>query len=140
MMSSNYTTNYNLPIWEKDDAFLRTEFNECNEKIDSALGGLATALAEDRMVIGTYTGDGTTAGRFIPLPFTPTVLLVSGHWGNTNTQYGQLTIAFGDYVHSIMGGGGCDTSGPISIVEGGFQVTGTAHNIQGFQERYLAIR
>ena len=37
-MASNYTTNYELPIWAADDAFLRTRFNDANQKIDAALG------------------------------------------------------------------------------------------------------
>ena len=36
-MASNYTTNYELPLWEPQDSFLRTEFNEAHQKIDDAL-------------------------------------------------------------------------------------------------------
>ena len=36
-MASNYTTNYELPLWEPQDSFLRTEFNDANQKIDDAL-------------------------------------------------------------------------------------------------------
>ena len=36
-MASNYTTNYELPLWEPQDSFLRTEFNEAYQKIDAAL-------------------------------------------------------------------------------------------------------
>ena len=36
-MASNYTENYQLPIWAADDAFLRTEFNDAHEKIDGAI-------------------------------------------------------------------------------------------------------
>ena len=42
-MASNYTENYQLPIWAADDAFLRTEFNEANEKIDAAIASCAQA-------------------------------------------------------------------------------------------------
>ena len=41
-MASNYTTNYALPLWEPQDSFLRTEFNEAHQKIDDALGAMAT--------------------------------------------------------------------------------------------------
>ena len=44
-MASSYTTNYELPLWEPQDSFLRTEFNEAHQKIDAALGTMATAAA-----------------------------------------------------------------------------------------------
>ena len=40
-MASNQTTNYGLHLWEPEDDFLRSEFNENNETIDTALGELA---------------------------------------------------------------------------------------------------
>ena len=51
-MASNYTTNYELPLWATDDAFLRTEFNDANQKIDAALGTIP------KIVLGSYTGNG----------------------------------------------------------------------------------
>ena len=57
-MATNYTENYQLPIWAADDAFLRTEFNEANEKIDAALGVLAQSMGNCRIVTGSYTGTG----------------------------------------------------------------------------------
>ena len=54
-MASNYTTNYELPIWAADDAFLRTEFNEANQKIDAALAGMATS-AEVSQAEGELSG------------------------------------------------------------------------------------
>ena len=52
-MASNYTENYQLPLWAADDAFLRTEFNDANQKIDAALGTIP------KIVLGSYTGTGT---------------------------------------------------------------------------------
>ena len=43
-MSSNKTTNYQLHLWEPEDNFLRTEFNENSEKVDAALGELASKI------------------------------------------------------------------------------------------------
>lgn len=65
-MASNQTTNYGLHLWEPEDDFLRTEFNENNEAIDAALkegaDGLADALVQMagycRCKLGGYTGDG----------------------------------------------------------------------------------
>ena len=36
-----YTQNYQLPLWDKEDAVKRTDFNENNQKIDAALGQAA---------------------------------------------------------------------------------------------------
>lgn len=93
-MASNYTSNYNLPLWAAEDDFLRTEFNEAHQKIDAALGEKADADAlaavetqvETRpwIVTGTYTGDGQTS-KTVTLGFQPRlVLVVSG--GGLNAQ------------------------------------------------------
>ena len=65
-MASNYTTNYELPLWEPQDSFLRTEFNDANQKIDAGL----TAANAERIHVGSYTGDGSS-NRTIQLPCTP---------------------------------------------------------------------
>ena len=71
-MASNYTTNYELPIWAADDAFLRTEFNEAHEKIEDALTGL-----ENKFYVGTYDCDGTYGANHpitLTFPFQPRAL------------------------------------------------------------------
>ena len=45
-MASNHTANYQLCQWQADDQVLRTDFNEDNAKIDSALKDLAAAREE----------------------------------------------------------------------------------------------
>ena len=44
-MASNHTTNFELCQWQADDQVKRTDFNEDNAKIDSALKGLSDGLA-----------------------------------------------------------------------------------------------
>jgi hypothetical protein len=84
-MASNYTEHYELPIWEKDDAFLRTEFNECNEKIDAALGELsgqigAVKSSAPKLVMGSYTGTGLYgSGNTVTLTFDTQPLLIFIH-------------------------------------------------------------
>ena len=60
-MASNYTTNYELPLWEPQDSFLRTEFNEAHQKIDAAIASKVDAAAiEDKikkLKSGTTTAD-----------------------------------------------------------------------------------
>lgn len=45
-MASNYTENYGLCQWEATDGVLRTDFNEDNTKIDTALKGLSDQLTQ----------------------------------------------------------------------------------------------
>ena len=40
-MASNYTANYGLCQWAPENAFLREEFNQDNEKIDAAVAAAA---------------------------------------------------------------------------------------------------
>ena len=133
-MATNYTENYQLPIWAADDAFLRTEFNDAHEKIEDAL----TALSEEKICIGSYVGDGTT-GRIIQLPFTPKLVIVSGTEKTGNNYYGILTTAFGTYSHQLSGSSN-NPIGNISLVENGFQITGDTHNDEGLEQRYIAVR
>ena len=61
-MASNYTTNYELPIWAASDSFLRTEFNDANQKIDAAIAQCGNC----HMVTGSYVGTGV---RSVSLDF-----------------------------------------------------------------------
>lgn len=45
-MASNHTEHFSLNQWLPDDQVKRTDFNEDNAKIDSALKDLAAAQAE----------------------------------------------------------------------------------------------
>ena len=121
-MASEYTANYELPIWAADDAFLREEFNEANQKIDGALAGKAgktelaaaktnleaqigaveaalaskadaTAVAAKcEIVTGTYTGTGS-ASRTISLGFKPKAVYVCRENG-TAMDTTQVAIAW----------------------------------------------
>ena len=105
-MATNYTENYQLPIWAADDAFLRTEFNEANEKIDAALGVLAQSMGNCRIVTGSYTGTGEY-GSAHPNTLTfdgpPLLLFVGKYWqfwairGST----GAAPIGGGNNVQSV---------------------------------------
>ena len=105
-MATNYTENYQLPIWAADDAFLRTEFNEANEKIDAALGALAQSAGNCRIVTGSYTGTGE-CGSAHPNTLTfdgpPLLLFVGKYWqfwairGST----GAAPIGGGNNVQSV---------------------------------------
>ena len=46
-MASNYTASYGLCQWESGDQFIRSEFNQDNQKIDTALKRVADTAAAD---------------------------------------------------------------------------------------------
>ena len=79
-MASNYTTNYELPLWEPQDSFLRTEFNEAHQKIDAAIAGRA------KIVVGNYNPNGTEVDMpyHVPLGFRPKAVLI---WKNQVSGY-----------------------------------------------------
>ena len=58
-MATNYTENYQLPIWAANDAFLREEFNDAHEKIEDARTEMAAKIP--RIAAGSYKGTGEYA-------------------------------------------------------------------------------
>lgn len=83
-MSTNKSQNLNLHLWEPEDDFLRTEFNENFTAVDSAVKSAQTAAVNaqqtaDKALLlpyatGSYTGNGTSVE--IDLGFRPSFLIV----------------------------------------------------------------
>lgn len=77
---ASYTENYGLHQWVPEDDFLRTDFNQDFQKIDTALSEIATGV-DDRLaqkpeiVKGSYVGSGDT--QKISLGFAPKAVLVA---------------------------------------------------------------
>ena len=136
-MASKYTKNYSLCQWEATDQVLRTDFNEDNKKVDTALNGLSTqmktkadqtalnavAATIPKIAVGTYTGDGNQK-RTIPLPFTPKAVFVNSYFGATY-DYGSGLHYFGGLA--VKGGplkwySETDSISFLEIVSGGFTV------------------
>lgn len=72
---ANYTKHYQLHQWEPGDAFLRTDFNEDLEKIDTALEGKGNC----RIATGSYAGTGEYGKAHpntIQLPFPAQMILL----------------------------------------------------------------
>ena len=130
---ASYTEHYQLHQWEPGDAFLRTDFNEDLEKIDTALG----ALSVERIAHGSYVGDGTN-DRTIQLPFAPEFVIVFGHYQNTSA----LTILTQE-THIYAMGSETGTSEKYNLIlkENVLQVQNAGwNNLSGKTTRYIAIR
>ena len=95
-MASNYTTNYQLNQWEARDQVLRTEFNQDNQKIDTALAANAEAIAAE-VVARTALAE-TVAGKG------NCQLHYSAYTGNGNTSR-TFTFSGPPRFLCIMGGG-----------------------------------
>lgn len=109
-MSTNKSAHLNLHLWEPEDDFLRTEFNENFEKLDEKVA----AAAELPYVIGSYVGDGATSWRDITLGFRPRFLIITAQ-GAANTAGGPANVRF-----ALVGG---NTSITVAyLLSNGFQV------------------
>lgn len=125
IMAANRTQRYGLHLWEPGDNFLREEFNENFEALDTV----------PEAVTGTYTGDG--AGRqFIALGFTPKAVL-AGVRGSLGAGGGGLTLP-GHPCYEVSHG-----VKVLEAAEGGFYAFkdswGSA-NDSGSAYHYLAVR
>ena len=86
---ANYTEHYQLHQWEPGDAFLRTDFNEDLEKIDTALEGKGNC----RIATGSYVGTGEygkSHPNIIQLPFPAQIILLdvsTRHSFNSTPEY-----------------------------------------------------
>ena len=129
------TEQFQLNQWELSDRIQMADFNADNEKIEAALA----AMAGDRLVVGSYTGDGTGSSggtRIIDLGFKPKLVFVAGWMG---ASYALATIVFGPYSYNIFSDGSANGSN-ITIVENGFAIQGNYHNVTNFEEHYFALR
>lgn len=71
-MPSKFTENYHLSQWEPEDNVLRTDFNEDNAKIETALGALADSKLGTLEIIWTYSAENPVNGSLFAT--------VSGGW------------------------------------------------------------
>ena len=91
-MATNHTTNYQLNQWEAGDQVLRTEFNQDNQKIDTALAGLdgrtealesaVEGFGNCRIYTTSYTGNGQYGASHpnsFTFPHKPLVVFVGGN-------------------------------------------------------------
>ena len=130
-MASNYTENYQLPIWAAGDAFLRTEFNDANQKVEGALTELDGRIGDNaaavqgvvsaipKMASGSYTGTGSSS-HTVQVGFSPKLFLIARTDG-----YEHHLMMMGDFAESVdeNGGSGRQVSGDM------YQVHATAQGV-----------
>ena len=80
-MASNYTENYGLCQWEAGDSFVRTEFNQDNQKIDAALKAVEGCNCQ--LHVKTYTGTGASGPVTHTFPYKPMFLVILTDGGGT---------------------------------------------------------
>jgi len=124
----NKTEHIQLNQWEPEDAFLRTDFNEDNARLDSAISTLQTELTGyTRVVFGQYVGKQTAAtatAQEITLGFQPKAVLTVGH--------GKGDPA---YCYSDLKYFGSNSPGSISFTETGFTVCNSGYSIINLANR-----
>ena len=76
----NYTENYQLPQWEETDRVLMEDFNDANQKVDSAL----KILQEPSFRVGVIEGYDGSADVTVQLGKMPAMVMVGNRLGWTN--------------------------------------------------------
>ena len=126
-MATNHTENYHLNLWEPNDKFVRTEFNENTTKIDAAIKAvdtkadtkasitaMNTALAQKaRVIVGQYQGNGKET-QLIELGCRPKAVLV---WLPGTFQYYS---GLGELYGGVALDGGNNTQ-VVNITNTGFE-------------------
>ena len=130
-MASNQTEYWGLNQWSGDDKFMRTEFNEDNARIDTALSRKA------EIAWGHYSGATSTPNgnwRSINLGYHPQAVLVVMH-GGTNSMY------LGDCSSQLVTRDSPEAD-CLKLTQTGFQVRGTLNqSYEPFNPmRYMVVR
>ena len=123
----NYTQNYQLPQWEKDDRIMMEEFNSSYSKIDAALS------EKNRVLTGTYTGDGTT-GRIIDFGEPVSLVIIQGKGWRSNS-FNDIGFATGEGCSAGISSGGT----AFTHTGTGIQIESTYFNNTGFTYSYIAL-
>ena len=129
------TENYNLNKPEGTDPLRLADFNQNSDIIDGALKNLSA----ERVITGSYTGDGADE-RIIDLPFTPKVVLLFVRYG-INSVSDRMYFLTGELCFYVSGSYVGTLSSPdCTIVGNGLQVGGVITNSEDKLNRYIAFR
>ena len=132
------TQNYNLNKPEAGDPLRLADFNQNSDILDAALKNLSA----ERVITGSYTGDGASE-RIIDLPFTPKMVLLFVQYGNNaaNKQMYVLTEPFQFYFSSSGSNGFTNNvNSGCALLENGLKVGGVSGNYKDMTNHYIAIQ
>ena len=100
-MSTNKSQSLKLHLWEPEDNFLRTEFNENFAALDMAITAAQqtanSALTAKPYVVGSYMGE--NADMTFNIGFRPSFLIISGavcHSSSTSCSAQYVLITMGN--------------------------------------------
>ena len=120
----NYTTNYHLPQWVKDDRIMMEDFNQMCASLENGLTNAqdaadaaqqtADAAAILPYAIGTYTGTG--ADLSIDVGFRPRFLIISG------ITDGASSLDIGEFGRHCVITAGNSVSHRVQFTKKGFTV------------------
>ena len=110
-MSTNQTQHYHLNLWEPEDSFLRTEFNENTAALETAL------LQKSETVTSAYVGNGQSA-RYFSLGFQAKAIILKKR--DEYPEYSHSAQVRNVPTVTILG----QNSNVLSIQDDGFTVTG----------------
>ena len=116
-----YTTNYQLPQWVKSDRILMDDFNDANQKLDTALKSQADSLASHAaqlltrgnctIQLSSYTGNGGSgeaSPTVVNFPSRPAFFIAAGTRGlllatgdDTSQAWRIVTNAYGTGFSTI---------------------------------------
>ena len=135
-----YTKNYHLPQWVKEDRIMMEDFNAAMSSIESGIGraqSSADEAAKLPYVVGTYTGTG--ANLEIKVGFRPSFLIIGGMKAASAPSDFLSTAAYNCFF-----GGHQELSYRIELTDTGFRVYDTAGVPQlskaGHTYDYIAFR
>ena len=130
------TQNYNLNKPEATDPLRLADFNQNSDILDAALKNLSA----ERVITGSYTGDGASE-RIIDLPFTPKVVFLFLRFGN-NGAYTNVYILTDSlqFYFSSDGSIGFATGSGYELLENGLKLKSSSANYKDMTNHYIAIR
>lgn len=135
---ATYTANYQLHQWVPEDNFLRTDFNQDFQKLDTALAEVeALAGSKCSVVAGTYSGNNAES-REINLGFQPVAVMLENSYGRRPAvdygMYGGLAVQGGSVAHANTA---------LEITQTGFRVGWDGNSLTNYSGNsycYLAFR
>lgn len=136
-MASKQSKQFQLNLWEPEDAVLRTEFNENTQKIEDAIVQLtsqAFSVSNAPFVFGSFVGNGQETQK-IYVGFHAKFVLIAGCYGLTP----GIGIALEEGIWMVGNEGSMSTEGHLT--EKGFLLPKLAYsNVKDRVGYYIAFR